>query len=492
MVALLIEASDIMDALFWQQTWGDKSRLLESIEDQHLRRYVEINYGPWDRLAGDRSFIASVGPKPPGAQFYPEDMSKAEFSDWDQPGKQGHYSLVRRGNNGELLLVPYHKAYAEQLGAAAALLREAATLAEDAEFAAYLSMRADALLSDNYRPSDMAWMDVKNNPVELVIGPVEFYEDALFGFRASFEGLVLIKDLDWSRRLERFAEYLPSLQSGLPVPDAYKQEMPGSNADLGAYDIVYYAGHANTGGKTIAINLPNDEQVQLAKGTRRLQLKNAMRAKFDQILIPISELLIAEDQRRHVTFDAFFSNTMFHEVAHGLGIKNVLDGSGTVRRALQDHDGTIEEGKADILGLYMVQKLRESGEISEGELMDNYVTFAAGVFRSVRFGAASAHGKANMIRFNFFREAGAFERDEASGTWRVNVPAFEQAVEDLSNRLLILQGDGDYDAVDTYVRGMSVIDGELRNDLARLEQADIPVDIVFEQGPALLGLGPTN
>jgi hypothetical protein len=334
----------------------------------------------------------------------------------------------------------------------------------------------------------MAWMDMKHNPIDLVIGPIETYEDKLFGYRAAFESYVLIKDMEWSERLARFAAFLPELQEGLPVADAYKQETPGSDADLNAYDVVYYAGDCNAGSKTIAINLPNDEEVQLAKGTRRLQLKNAMLAKFNQILVPIADELIAEDQRQHITFDAFFGNTMFHEVAHGLGIKNTITGNGTVRIALKEHSSALEEGKADILGLYMVQELRKKGEITEGELMDNYVTFLAGIFRSVRFGASSAHGRANMIRFNFFNDEGAFSRDEETGTYRVNVEAFEQAVEDLSRTLLTLQGDGDYAAVTVFVEDNAAVGAGLQADLDRLAQANIPVDIVFEQGVDVLGL----
>jgi hypothetical protein len=329
---------------------------------------------------------------------------------------------------------------------------------------------------------------MKNNPIELVIGPIETYEDQLFGYRAAYESYVLIKDLAWSERLARFAQFLPELQTGLPVPEAYKAETPGADADLNAYDVVYYAGHCNAGSKTIAINLPNDEEVQLEKGTRRLQLKNAMLAKYNQILVPISEVLIAEDQRQHITFDAFFGETMFHEVAHGLGIKNTLDGSGTVRAALKEHASALEEGKADILGLYMIQKLRAKGEITEGELMDDYVTFMAGIFRSVRFGASSAHGIANMIRFNFFERAGAFSRDDATGTYRVIVPAFEQAVRDLSERILTLQGDGDYAGVAALVAEMGQVGTQLQADLDRLAAQSIPVDIVFEQGAEVLGL----
>ena len=488
MIPLLINASKIMDDLYWLQAYGDREPLLASIEDPAMRRFAVINYGPWDRLAADQPFVESAGPKPLGAQFYPQDMSKEEFEAWDREGKDGLYTLVRRNEAGELYLEPFSVAYGPQLKTAAELLRQAAEFAEDPEFANYLLMRASALETDNFQPSDMAWMDMKNNPVELVIGPIETYEDLLFGYRAAYESYVLIKDLEWSERLARFARYLPELQTGLPVPEAYKQEMPGSDADLNAYDVVYYAGHSNAGSKTIAINLPNVEEVQLAKGTRRLQLKNAMLAKYNQILVPISNMLIAEDQREHITFDSFFGNTMFHEVAHGLGIKNTLDGEGTVRHAMKEHASALEEGKADILGLYMVQKLREKGEITEGELMDDYVTFMAGIFRSVRFGASSAHGKANMIRFNFFKQAGAFSRDEESGTYRVNLPEFEQAVKDLSIRLLTLQGNGDYAAVDAFVAEMGTVSPQLQADLDRLASAAIPVDIVFEQGTEVLGL----
>jgi hypothetical protein len=488
MVGLLIEASKIMNGLFWRQAFGEPEPFLAGIDDPAERRFAAINYGPWDRLNGDAPFIEAYGPKPPGARFYPEDMTKAEFEAWAQEGKDDLYSLVRRDDAGKLYLQPYHEAYKTELEQAAALLRQAADLAEDAEFANYLRLRADALLTDEFQLSDRAWMDMKNNPIELVIGPIETYEDQLFGYRAAYESYVLIKDLAWSERLARFAQFLPELQTGLPVPDAYKQEVPGADADLNAYDVIYYAGHCNAGSKTIAINLPNDEEVQLEKGTRRLQLKNAMLAKYNQILVPISEVLIAEDQRQHITFDAFFGETMFHEVAHGLGIKNTLDGSGTVRAALKEHASALEEGKADILGLYMIQKLREKGEITEGELMDDYVTFLAGIFRSVRFGASSAHGVANMIRFNFFERAGAFSRDEATGTYRVNVPAFEQAVRDLSERILTLQGDGDYAGVAALVAEMGQVGPQLQADLDRLAEQSIPVDIVFEQGAEVLGL----
>lgn len=488
MISLLIDAAKIMDNLFWKQAYGDKDALLAKIDDPKAKQFAIINYGPWDRLDGNQPFIDGYGVKSKGAQFYPSDMTVAQFEAWEQEDKDGLYSLVRRDENGSLKLVPYSVAFKDELEEASKLLKGAALLAENEGFKKYLELRADALLTDNYQPSDLAWMDMKTNPVEVVIGPIENYEDQLFGYKTAFSAYVLIKDLEWSERLSRFAAFLPELQEGLPVDEKYKKEMPGTDSDLNAYDVVYYAGDSNAGSKTIAINLPNDEQVQLAKGTRRLQLKNAMRAKFDKILVPISEQLIAPGQRQHITFDAFFANTMFHEVAHGLGIKNTIDGSNTVRAALKETASPLEEGKADILGLYMVSKLYEKGEIKDGELMDNYVTFLAGIFRSVRFGASSAHGRANMVRFNFFKEAGAFSRDPETGYYSVNFDKMTEAVDALSNKILTIQGDGDYQAAKTLLEEQGIIDDQLASDLKMLEEKQIPVDVVFKQGKDVLGL----
>jgi hypothetical protein len=488
MLPLLIEAATLMDDLFWRQAYGDKAKLLASIEDDATQRFAEINYGPWDRLAGNAPFVAGVGPKPPGANFYPHDMSKEEFEKAGLEDAQGLYSLIRRDDAGRLYSVPYHVEYRAELERAARLLEKAAGLAEDDSFANYLRLRARALVTDDYRPSDLAWMDMKDNAVDLVIGPIESYEDQLYGYRTSYEAYVLIKDMEWSKRLARFASFLPELQRSLPVPDAYKAEEPGGASDLNAYQVIYYAGDCNAGSKTIAINLPNDEQVQLQKGTRRLQLENAMRAKFDKILVPIADQLIAPDQRKHITFDAFFADTMFHEVAHGLGIKNTVGGKGTVREALKDAASAFEEGKADILGLYMITRLHERGELGDAALMDYYVTFLASIFRSARFGDASAHGRANMMRFNFFARAGAFERDATTGTYRVQLEKMQKAMTDLSRLLLTIQGDGDYARASKLLDEEGKVSPELAQGFERLAGAGIPVDVVFEQGPAVLGL----
>lgn len=487
MIPLLIEAADRMNELFWIETYGDKQALLDKVYEKETKEFIEINYGPWDRLSNNQPFINGIGDKPLGANFYPQDMQKKEFENFKSKDKTSLYTFIRRNEDtGVLFTVPYYKMFDVQIKQVAGLLNQAAVLADDAGLKKYLYLRSKALLTDRYYESDMAWMDMKTNQLDIVIGPIETYEDQLFGYKASHEAYVLIKDMEWSKKLSHFISFLPELQANLPVDSIYKKESPGTNSDLNAYDVVYYAGHANSGGKTIAINLPNDEKVQLKKGSRRLQLKNVMQAKFDKIMVPIANLLIAKDQQQYVKFDAFFANTMFHEVAHGLGIKNTINGQGTVREALKQYYSALEEGKADILGLYMVQQLHDKGELS-GDMKDYLTTFLAGIFRSVRFGAADAHGIANMVCFNFFKEAGAFARNE-DGTYSVNFDKMGTATKDLSQLIISLQGKGDFDGVAQLTKTKGIIDAQLQKDLNRLSEANIPVDIIFEQGAAVLGL----
>jgi Peptidase family M49 len=495
MIPLLIEAAREMDTIYWQEIYPARDSLLAAIDDSATRAYVDLNYGPWDRLDGNQPFVAGVGPRPAGAAFYPADVTKEQFESAAKSAPDGGnslrslYTMVRRDSSGGLTAVPYHEAFAQPSRRAAARLREAAALADDKGLKRYLELRAGALETDDYQPSDLAWMDMKSNTLDLVIGPIETYDDGLFGYKAAHEAFVLVKDKQWSERLARYAKLLPALQRGLPVPAAYKREKPGADADLNAYDALYYTGQANSGSKTIAINLPNDEQVQLKKGTRRLQLKNAMKAKFDRILVPIGEELIVEDQRANIKFDSFFANVMFHEVAHGLGIKNTIAGKGTVREALKEQAGALEEGKADILGLYMITRLQQDGELPEVNLDDNYVTFLAGIFRSIRFGAASAHGRANAAELSFLRDHDAFSRDSASGRYRVDFPRMRTAVDSMAATILRYQGDGDYEGVRRFLAERGTIAPELQGDLDRLGTKGIPVDIVFEQGIDVLAAG---
>ncbi len=486
MLPLLVDAAREMHEIYWVQAVGPRDSLLSTIADPTTRLLAEINVGPWDRLDNNVSFVGGTPAKPHGANFYPRDMTKAEFEQAVAAGGaradslKSLYTMVRRSASGALTVIPYSKYFAAANARAAAKVRQAATLAEDAGLRRYLTTLATSLMNDRYQPTDIAWMDMKTNTLDLILGPIETYEDELFGYKAANEAFVLVKDRAWSQRLAKYAAQLPALQRGIPVDPQYKKETPGTDADLNAYDVVFVAGQANQASKTIAINLPNDEHVQLTKGTRRLQLKNAIRAKFDRILRPLAKELIVDDQLPRVTFDAFFANVMFHEVAHGLGIKNTINGKGTVRTALKEKAGALEEGKADILGLYMIRQLNEQGEMGAASVNDNYVTFLASLFRSVRFGAADAHGRANVVAFNFLQRTGAFTRD-ASGKYRVDFAKMRAATDELSRQILVLQGNGDYAGVTTLYADLGVISPVLQGDLDRLKARGIPVDIVYDQ-----------
>lgn len=486
MLPYLVDAARAMDDVFWVEAYGDRDALLRALPNDAARRLADINFGPWDRLADNEPFVAGVGARPAGANYYPADMSKAEFEAEIAKGGaradslKSLYTVIRRDAQGRLTAIPFSKFFAPQHERAARDLEAAAQFADDPGLRNYLLLRAQALRNDRYQASDFAWMDMKDNAIDIVIGPIETYEDELFGYKAAHEGVVLIKDRDWSRRLARYVSELPALQQGLPVAAEFKRETPGTNSDLNAYDVVHVSGQANTGAKTIAINLPNDEEVQLRKGARRLQLKNAMRLKFDRIMMPIARELIVADQLGNVTFDSFFENVMFHEVAHGLGIKNTITGRGTVRESLKERASAMEEGKADILGLYMVRQLRARNELTTGRMEDNLVSFLASTFRSVRFGSGDAHGRANIVALNFLERRGAFTR-EADGRYRVNPERMLQAMDALSQTILELQGRGDYDGVGVLYREYGTISPTLKADLARLNQKSIPVDIVYDQ-----------
>ena len=486
MLPLLFEVAKIMDNIFWQQAYGNKNHLFKHIKSEEARQLAEINYGPWNRLHGNAPIFEKVGTKPAGANFYPPELTKEEFEAFKDENKTSLYTLIRRNKSGELRTIWYHEAYSEQIEKASRLLMVASETTSDKGFAEYLRLRAEALQTDDYFESDMAWMSMKTNTIDFVVGPIENYEDQFFSYKAAHEAFILIKDMDWTQRLAHYSALLPDLQKQLPCDAKYKQEEPGRDSDLGVYDVVYYAGDCNAGSKTIAINLPNDSRVQLEKGARRLQLKNAMQAKFDKILVPISKQLIDPKQQKHIKFKAFFENTMFHEVAHGLGIKNTINGKGKVRTALKDQYSAIEEGKADILGLFLVTKLHEMDEL-EADLMDNYVTFMAGIFRSIRFGASSAHAKANLMRFNYFKEKGAFNLSQ-DGYYSIDFDKMTEAMVELSETILTLQGNGDYDGVKRLMEEKGVMDKNLKNALQRLKEASIPVDVVFDQGVKASGL----
>lgn len=486
LVGIFIEIGQIMDKMYWKEAFGDKA-LMDTVSNPATKAFAMINYGPWERLNDMKPFIDGYGEKPLGAQFYPKDMTKQEFENLKDENKNSQYTFIRRAEDGNLTVVWYHEMFQQELNKVKELMEQAIQLAEDPGLKNYLTLRLEALLTDDYFKSDLAWMDMKESNLDFVVGPIENYEDRLFGLKAAHEAFVLVKDPEWSKKLAKFTAMLPDLQKDIPCEPQYKKEIPGTDSDLNVYDVVYYGGDCNAGSKTIAINLPNDERVHIQKGTRRLQLKNAMKAKFDKIVFPISERILVKDQLQYVNFEAFFSNVTFHEVAHGLGIKNTVTGKGAVRTALGNQYSAWEEAKADILGLYMVNSLISKGEISNITKEQTYTTFIAGILRSVRFGAASAHGKANMMCFNYFEDKGAFSRTK-DGLYRIDFEKTEEALKGWAALILKVEGDGDFDFATRYSAEHGVIRPTLQKDLDMINQAGIPRDVRYKQGKDILGI----
>lgn len=486
MLPILIEIADVMDELFWKQTFGDKS-VLDTIQDKWTREFVAINYGPWERLNNNRPFVAGYGEKPLGAQYYPTDITKEEYEAYSDPDKGSLYTVLRRNADGSLRTVWYHEEYKNELARVDKLLDEAIALAEDAGLKKYLVERKKAFQTDDYYQSDMVWMDMKDSKVDFVFGPIENYDDKLNEAKAAYEAYILLKDNERSKELEKFIGMLPMLQKELPGEAKYKTFVPGTSSDLNVYNVVYYAGDCNAGSKTIAINLPNDDRVQAAKGARRLQLRNSMQAKFDKILMPIGELIIEPSEQEHLKFDAFFWNVTFHEVAHGLGIKETINGKGSVDDALKTEKTSWEEAKADILGLFLTCKLIDMGEITNISVEDAITTYIAGILRSVRFGAASSHGKANMMCYNYMEKEGAFTRNE-NGQYHIDYDKAKEAINSWGALILKTQGEGDFEFASRFRQENGGISAALQADLDKINQSGIPRDIRFNQGKEVLGL----
>ncbi len=487
-IPLLMQAADIIDEIFWLQSYGPRGHLKELMDNPLAWEYALINYGPWGRLEGHTAFYPGFEDKPLGARFYPADLNREEFNEWENDAKTSPHTIIRRETDGTLVTIPYIIAFEEQNQEIARLLREAVEISKYPPFTRYLEKLAESMLSYDFRETDKAWMQMKNNNIDLILRPLDTGEDRKFGYKAAHSSYIMVKDLEWSAQLERYAGMAPKLQERLPVPDEYKQEVPADDSEIFVYDALYYAGHCNAGPKIIALYLPRDPEVTAITGTRSMQLKNVMEAKFNEILMPIAEMMIHEDQQQYISSDAFFLLTAFHEIAAALGISNTVNGDGTVRDALLEYHGIIDATVTDLMALYLIAQLEEMGEITREELQQAYVTSFASVMRSSRFGTAGAHGIAGMIRFNTFEREDVFTRDPGTQTYKVNVDNMKAAVEKTLGELIIIQGNGDYQAA----RNISNRDGSmpesLQRDIDRINDANIPVDVAFRQGPDYIDL----
>ncbi len=486
LLPIFFEIGQIMDDLFWEQTFGDKS-LLDTISDTWMKEFAMINYGPWDRLDAEKPFVPGYGPRPAMANYYPQDITREEYDALADPLKASHYTILTRDSEGKLKVVGYYEAYKTKLDRVCELLDQAIEITDNPTMKKYLVERKKSLQTDNYYPSDMAWMDLRNSNIDFVFGPIENYDDGFNSVKTSWEAFVLVKDVDASTKLAKFVKMLPQLQRELPCDPAHKKYVPGTSSDMNLYDVVFYGGDCNAGGKTIAINLPNDDNVQAKKGSRRFQLRNAMQAKFDKIMKPIGEIIIEPSEQGNLKFDAFFWNVTFHEVAHGLGVKQTINGKGSVDEAMQTENSSWEEAKADIIGLNLVCNLIEKGEITDITVEEAITTYIVGLLRSVRFGASEAHGIANMMCYNYMFENGAFTRN-GNGTYHINYEKARKAMEGWIALILKTQATGDFAFASQYSKDHGTIGSDLQKDLDRINKAGIPRDIRFNQGLDVLGL----
>ncbi len=481
------EAAKIIDELFLEQVYSKnneiKAKLLNSDDelDKLKFEYFNINFGPFDRLDHDRPFIGTEE-KPAGANFYPEDLSKEEFEMFikDNPDQEksftSEFTIIRR-IEGKLTAIPYSKFYEIKLGKISALLREAAEFADNESLKKYLTLRAKAFETNDYYESDMAWMDLKDHEIEVVIGPYEVYEDGMFNYKAAFECFLTIVDPASTEKLQQFASYLTDIEKNLPIPEEHKNYNRGSESPIVVVQEVYGAGDTKAGVQTLAFNLPNDERVRKVKGSKKVMLKNLHEAKFVKLLKPIAKMVLDESQLQFVTFDGFFNHTLMHEMSHGVGPGFItVDGRKTeVKKELKETYSTMEECKADILGMFNNKLMIKKGVYPESFANETWATFLAGTFRSMRFGINEAHGGGNAIIYNYLLENGGYEYDESTQKVKVNFDKVYDILKDLATKVLMIQANGDYQGAKDLIAKYVVQTPSMKTLIDKLEI--LPVDI---------------
>ncbi len=492
LVDKLYLASKIIDEIFLQQAYSRNFEIRDSLrsssdpESPLLLEYFNIMFGPFDRIDENKPFIGNKQ-RPLGANFYPEEMSKADFENWlsahpeDRDRLISEFTMIRKMDD-ELVAVPYSEYFADKLQQVAAYLNEAAGYADNPSLKRYLETRAAALLSNDYFESDMAWMDLKDHTIEVVIGPYEVYEDGLFNYKASFESFITLRDPAESKKLEKFAAYLDDMERHLPIPDVHKNFGRGSESPIVVVQEVFSAGDTKAGVQTLAFNLPNDERVREAKGSKKVMLKNIHEAKFAKLLYPIAEIVLDQDQLAHVTFNAFFNHTLMHEMSHGIGPGTItIDGrETTVKNEIKENYSKLEECKADILGMYNNIFMIEKGIFPEEFKESVYCTFLAGIFRSIRFDITEAHGAGNAIIFNYLLEGGAYSYDEQTKKVRVDYQKVYPVLERLATKVLMIQATGDYEGAKAFITKYAVNSAPMQVLRSRLDHLPVDIKPVFE------------
>ncbi|MCR5133562.1 MAG: hypothetical protein K6B16_06325 [Bacteroidales bacterium] len=471
-------AADEVDKIYWQQNYGEKDAFLDSLESPSQRLYAEINYGPWDRIDG-KSFVNGYGDKPAGARFYPSDMTAEEFDSWDDPAKNSPYTLARRAADGSLETVWYHDAYASSISKIEEYLQRAADVTIKESVRNYLLKKIEGLKTDDYYESDKAWLEMNDSKMDLVIGPIEPVDDALYGTKASYGAYVLLKNLHRTEELSALAARMPELQEMLPGDPANRQFVPGAESDIFSCNVLYCSGYTNAGFKVIGINFPYDARVQEELGTRSIIFDNIIREKFNRTVYPVGQSLLEESYQPHVDASAFYWLIVFREIAKGLGVKETVNGRGTVAEALGNEALAIEKAKSNVLGTWLCAQEAEAYHISAlFQKEDVLTTFVTNTIRSVRFGAADPTGIANIIVYNYLLETKAITWN-ATGRYSIDFDKTWQALEDLGAEILRIQAHGDIDAANSYIARYGVAGLESLSDKRVLERAGVPVDIRF-------------
>lgn len=484
----LIQAARVIDAIFLRQVWTGNRTLMSNLKldasplGQARYAYFWLNKGPWSDLDEHKAFLPGVpARKPLGAGFYPENMTKADFEKWvaalapkDREAAEGFFTVIGRDGAGGLRAIPYSDAYKEELQACARLLRDAAKLTSNASLRRFLESRAKAFLTNDYYESDVAWMDL-DAPIDITIGPYETYNDEIFGYKAGFEAYVSIRDDAETAKLRFFGDHMQEVENILPMDPKYRNPKIGALAPIRVVNQIIATGDGDHGVKTAAYNLPNDERVVREKGTKRVMLRNVQEAKFKANLLPISKLVLAPDAVANLSFEAFFTHILAHEMSHGIGPNKLTVGGRETspRQELKELYSAIEEAKADITGLFMLQHFYNKGYLEHDEIR-LYNTFLASSFRTLRFGIHEAHGKGMAIQFNYLQQKGAFVY--RNGTWSVDQTKIRQAVADLAHELLTLEATGDYAGAKRMLDTLGVVSPDVAATLKKVES--IPVDIL--------------
>jgi hypothetical protein len=486
----LIEAAKLMDALYLRQVWSGNINLLHKLQadkspkGKELLRYFTINMSPWSGIDHQEPFVEGVpNPRPPGANYYPEDMTKAEFTQWleklpetDQKKATGFFYTIRRDDRGRLSNIPYSDEYGDLLEPAAKLLKEAAELTDNATLKNFLTKRAEAFLSNDYYASDVAWMDL-DSPIEPTIGPYEVYMDDIFNYKAAFEAFITLRNDVETKKLEKFSSYLQEIENNLPIDPKYRNPKLGESSPIRVVDLVVTGGESRAGVQTAAFNLPNDEKVTAEKGSKRVMLKNVQEAKFNKVLVPISKIAVDKDQQKYISFEPFFTHILAHELMHGLGPHNISkDGKKTtVRQAMKDLSSAFEEAKADISGLFLLQYLIDKGDIEKKFEKQMYVTYLASSFRSIRFGIKEAHGKGMALQFNYLMDEKAFTFNEKTESFSVDFEKIKDGMKKLTGEMMTIQAEGSYDKAKAMLEKYAVMNTLMQKVLDKL--SNIPVDI---------------